>query len=452
MSSKKRIISNGFASLLQKIIKVAEQLLLIPFFIKFWGTEYYGEWLTLTIIPQFLAISDFGFGTATANTFLLKYVSGEKIQAAITVKTGIKVLTFAILIIIILSGVTLSILTALGILSHSIINSNEVIISIMILLTARILTFYNGIFEAYYRAARKAHQSIFLQSIYSLILIIFGLIILFFGGKVVSYSLSVFIATIIFNPIYIWIAIKELKFKEYKLAKFDKNLAKELFNKGLGYFLSPIWQAIYFQGTTFVIRILLGATAVTIFNTMRTLVRSSSQIFGFIITSIYPEFQFEVGKNNLNRIKKLFLTMLTLNILIGIFSVLFLLTFGLDVYSLWTQNKINLDYKIWSIFISSIMFYAIWFTYSFIFEAYNKPYELTISGLITAIISVITVYLLVNKFGIIGGAFGMLTFDVLMVIILLKRSHSYLKITISDFTKQLSEATKLIKSKIYGNH
>jgi hypothetical protein len=34
--------------------------------------------------------------------------------------------------------------------------------------------------------------------------------------------------------------------------------------------MSPMWQAIFFQGTTFVVRILLRPIAVTIFNTVRT--------------------------------------------------------------------------------------------------------------------------------------------------------------------------------------
>ena len=88
MSLKKNLIKNGIASALQKGVKVAEQLLLVPFFINAWGAAYYGEWLTLTIIPTMLGFSDLGFGSAACNSFVLKYAAGDKKGAADTAKSG----------------------------------------------------------------------------------------------------------------------------------------------------------------------------------------------------------------------------------------------------------------------------------------------------------------------------------------------------------------------------
>ena len=73
MTLKKRLLKNGLASVFQKGVRVLEQLFLVPFFITAWGAAYYGEWLTLTIIPSVIAFSDLGFGTASANSFVLSY-------------------------------------------------------------------------------------------------------------------------------------------------------------------------------------------------------------------------------------------------------------------------------------------------------------------------------------------------------------------------------------------
>jgi O-antigen/teichoic acid export membrane protein len=63
-------------------------------------------------------------------------------------------------------------------------------------------------------------------------------------------------------------ARKEINLKELKNAKISKEDIKISFHKGIGYLMSPLWQAIFFQGTTFVIRITLGPTSVAIFNTV----------------------------------------------------------------------------------------------------------------------------------------------------------------------------------------
>lgn len=73
MSLKKNLLKNGLATVFQKLIRVFEQLALVPFFISAWGAAYYGEWLTLTIFPTIIGLSDLGIGSAAANTFVLRY-------------------------------------------------------------------------------------------------------------------------------------------------------------------------------------------------------------------------------------------------------------------------------------------------------------------------------------------------------------------------------------------
>lgn len=82
MSVVRGIFNNGIANIAQKIVRILDQLLLVPFFLTAWGAEYYGEWLTLSIVPSVLAFSDLGFGSAVSNGFVLAYAAGNKQQAA----------------------------------------------------------------------------------------------------------------------------------------------------------------------------------------------------------------------------------------------------------------------------------------------------------------------------------------------------------------------------------
>ena len=76
-SVRRNILSNGLANILSKTVRVAEQLLLVPFFLSAWGAAYYGEWLTLTIIPSVLAFAELGVGTSSCNAFVLSYSAGR---------------------------------------------------------------------------------------------------------------------------------------------------------------------------------------------------------------------------------------------------------------------------------------------------------------------------------------------------------------------------------------
>lgn len=95
-SIRKNILFNGIANTLTKTVKVGEQLLLVPFFLTAWGAAYYGEWLTLSIIPSVLAFSDLGFGSAAASSFVLSYSAGDKKRAFDIFHTSVRIITWTV--------------------------------------------------------------------------------------------------------------------------------------------------------------------------------------------------------------------------------------------------------------------------------------------------------------------------------------------------------------------
>jgi O-antigen/teichoic acid export membrane protein len=433
MSVKTSIIKNGIAAALQKSVKVAEQLLLIPFFIQYWGAEYYGEWLTLTIIPTSLALADFGFGTAAANSFILKYAAGDKQGAADVSKTGVLVLAFVVALAIGISLILVLLLGKYNLFAKSSIPSVEAMLAVTILLVARILNFFLPLFDAYYRAARRASISINLQTAIALTNVFVGFLILFNGGKVVEYSIAILVVTVIFNPIYIFTARNILKLHKTNKGVFQNILVKQLVSKGLGYLLSPIWQAIYYQGMTFVVRLVLGPIAVTTFTTIRTLIRSSAQAFGMTITATFPDFQFENGKGNTDKAKKIFIGVLILNIIIALTFIIGLTLFGETVYNWWTKNTLHISTGVWIAFIIGIFFYALWFTFSFVFEAINKPFINTLAGFFCSIIAICLSWVSARYMGLLGPAISMLAFDFSMSIILLGKIHQEMDLKYIDF-------------------
>lgn len=442
MSTEKRILKNGLAAIIQKAIKICEQLLLIPFFIKYWGAGYYGEWLTLTVVPSFLALSDFGFGSSAANTFLLKYASGDERGAADTAKTGVFVLNFLAFGALLLSIIILLILNVLGSFDKLLIAPSEAIWATFFLLVTRVINFYQQIFEAHYRAARRASLSINFQSGLSALNILAGFLIIINGGKALDYALGLFILTLIMNPIYIIVGERILGLNKRYKGKVDKAEIKEIVQKGFGYFLAPIWQAVYYQGSTFVVRIVLGATAVTIFNTVRTVIRSAGQTFSILIMAAYPDFQFELASGNLQKAKNIFLGILGTNILISVLFSVFLYLFGNQLYILWTHNALNVPSGMWVLFISGIVFYACWYTFSFVFEALNKPYVYTVASLICALMAILLSWALCKYVGIEGAAIGNLSFDIVMCIYLVPKGATTLKMNIKDIFKEALTSTK----------
>ena len=156
MSSKlaKGIIGNGLAQITLKVIRVLEQLLLIPFFLSAWGAAYYGEWITLSIIPTVLTFTNLGFGSAVSNSFVLAYTGGDKQKAADINKNGVLVVGGSIVVGAILTTAILLVSSYFHFFENSIIPINEAILAIALLMTGRLISFYHLLIEGYYRGAR----------------------------------------------------------------------------------------------------------------------------------------------------------------------------------------------------------------------------------------------------------------------------------------------------------
>lgn len=435
MTVKKRLLQNGFASIFQKGVRVLEQLFLVPFFLTSWGAAYYGEWITLTIVPSVLAFSNLGFGTASANSFVLTYASGQKQKASNISKIGMYLITIVIITAIILSTIIVFSLDYFHIFDKSIINKNEALIAVSIMNFACLISFYDPLIESYYRAAQKAALSINLMTIRAVLKLSFGLIVLLVGYGIVEFAISQLFVTITFT-IYYWSKGKSVLglFKNY-IGVRDKVILNDITKKGFGYLIFPAWQAIYFQGTTFAVRIILGAEGVAIFNTVRTLSRSVNQLLNIVSSSIFPELQYEIGVGNIKKAQKIYRFSVVVSFLIAFAGVLFLALFGLWFYNLWTQNELNVPSIMWYLFVLSILFHAFWWSSEPVFRAKNEPYKFAITGIIAALISVSFTYLFSKFWGLNGAALGALILDVIMALYIFPLSISMLNMKIIDVFK-----------------
>lgn len=438
MSIKKNLLKNGLASLINKGIKVAEQLLLVPFFISAWGAAYYGEWLTLTIIPSIIGLSDFGFGTAASNSFVLNYSANKIQEAANIAKSGFFSINIIVVSTLVLSFVIIQLVNYYDFFDKSLIAKDDAILALYFLMASRVLGFYQPLNESYFRSVRKASLSINLNGFNSGINLAAGILILIFNGGIVLFAFSNLVCAFFFLVAHTLKARSILP----QLSKFKGIILiediKGIFLKGFGFLLSPIWQAIFFQGTTFAIRIVLGPIAVTIFNTVRTLCRFSNQINSIVIASILPEIQFEIGSGNFTKARKLFRFGLFFVIIITFIGVFFLYFGGTWFYQFWTGKVLDPPSMVWNILIIGIVFNAIWWMSSDILIASNKPYEFTLAGVIVAIFSVICTYLLLEPFGLIGAAFGSLLLDLLLFFYVVPKCFKLLQ---QNFNTFISDST-----------
>lgn len=153
---KRNLLKNSIANGGLKIVTLLHSLLLVPFFISNWGLAYYGEWLTLTVIPTVLSLSNLGIGTAACNRFVLHYGAGTKKKAEDVFKTGFAIVTLALVCGVAISAFVLFVLNEFEAFDKSLIQKEEAIWAVSLLVLARLIAFYNPLYLGRFVAARKA--------------------------------------------------------------------------------------------------------------------------------------------------------------------------------------------------------------------------------------------------------------------------------------------------------
>lgn len=422
---RRNIILNGIANIGQKTVNVANQLLLVPFFLTAWGTEYYGEWLTLCTIPSVLMFSDMGFGTSACNAFVLSYSGGEYKKAANIFKTGFYITTCCIALGILLSFGTMLFAKSTGLLDKSLISADDAIWALTFMMAGRLVGFYNQLFEAFFRSRHRAASATNYRTVEGFILIAVGITVLMTGHGIVAYALCTFIGSLVFNIGYALLAIRIIG--KLPTGRFDRSEVKMICGKGLGYMASPLWQAIYFQGTTLVVRTVLGAEAVAIFNTVRKVCRCVNQMYSIVNGSIFPELQIAIGQKNMVLARSIFWKSIKIVFVLSVVGVLLLSTIGPTIYNWWTKDMLLLPSSIWYIFMLGILFNAVWWTAGCTFRAFNEPYRFAIYGIVSSCISVAVTYVFSSAWGMNGAAIGYLMFDVLMALLVLPYAIKLMK-------------------------
>lgn len=417
MSVRRNILLNSLANILAKTVRVGEQLLLVPFFLTAWGAAYYGEWLTLSIIPSVLAFSDLGFGSAAASSFVLSYSAGNKEKAFNIFHIATRITALTIILGVVLSLCIMLGANYTGLLEKSLIAPNEAIWALSLMMAARLISFYNQLFEALYRAKQRAALSTNLGTADGFSRIALGITALYLDYGVVGFACSQLLSSLLFNTLYMSIGYRILG--ESIKGKWIKSEAVEMIRKGLGFMFTPIWQSIYFQGSTFAVRMVLGAESVAIFNTVRTVCRSVNQLYSIVNGSVFPELQYQYGAGNTAVVHKVFIRSIQVVLVIAILGVLFLCTVGPYLYAWWTKNELTVSNQMWYIFMIGILFNAVWWTAGSVFRVINQPFKFAMYGLVSAIISTACSFILSYPLGLTGAAIGYVLMDVLMAFLVL---------------------------------
>lgn len=378
------------------------QLLLVPLYLNNWSTELYGEWLTLSALATYLVNLDFGMNMATVNLMTQAYSVANLDEYKTTRNTA---LSFYFTIAIAGTIFLLAILILIPIkewLGIIVMNSLEVKLTSFFLGSQILWMLPIGLIFDTYRTVGDLATSQWIRNSIRFITLISTVIALVTKQSVPLIASLRWLALILVL-LYVLIDSKmKLVLSETGTFQVEFKDFKKLILPGWHFFLITVSTAMTEQGSVLLISKSLGGSAVTLYNTVRTLVNLIRQVVSIIAKAFWPDLTAAEKRHEYEQLRFMFRFIVGISVILTSGYGAFLLIYGMDVLSIWTQSKITTSQLFISIMVIYKVLQSTWLSNSILPTISNKNKILSRSYIFSSVIGLIISSLILEYYGILA--------------------------------------------------
>lgn len=367
-------------------VNLFSQIVLVPFFISYWGVELYADWITLTAITCFFSMSDIGLNTVTANQYSIFYSKSQLAECNSLLANNFLLILIMWCLSILGSAVIMNHVEIKNVMNLHVISSKIGSIVLLLLISKIYISMLSSVYAAIYRARSEAYKTIFIGNTVRLIdalLLLLGIIL----------KMDVIIITFLYcitSILQFFFYYIDTLFR-YKVNINIKNINPKLFKSlllpSLSFMSFPLGYAIIMQGFTLIVNKYFGADSVVLYNTTRTICNFIKVVPNAIKNATWPEFTLAYAKKDINRMNKLYRKTIYISLVFVIFAASIILLFGNNIYQIWTNKVVEFSFSLMFVYMITIFFNSIWETSGMALMATNRH---TKFGLLFVVLSALS--------------------------------------------------------------
>jgi O-antigen/teichoic acid export membrane protein len=435
------ILNSIGANSFGQVLGAMYQILAVPLYINAWGVSLYGEWLLLSTIPGYLAMSDIGFVSAAANDMTI-LASKNQHHQALKVFQSIWAMILAISGVVLIGVLVLFLFMPSIFAQSSLIDEQDFSIIIFCLSAYSLLALKEGLLNAGFRAGGLYGFSVWLGNLQRIAEV---------GSILTALACQ-------WSPVEIGILM--LSVKGFSLAVYTFCLSRKvtwihfgfhltswveirrIIHPALGFMAFPVANAIKNQGTITLIGVMLGVSEVVIFSSVRTICNAGLQLLKIVQHSFWPEVSTAFAKQNIQLIQKMNMLICGLAFWLGLLILFGLLLFGNTILIHWTLGKIQVPMLFLLVMCLGNFAAGIWSGGSTILMAINLHSRLGVYYLLSTVFMLVIVLLLGEHLSLLGYAALTAVTEIILAMIVLGQTLPLIHQSFWVFTKDIISLPK----------
>lgn len=352
---RKNIIANFYGI----GVVLLNQILLVPFYIIFWGNELYSDWIVISALTSIFSLSDAGLNSVIQNRFAIKMAEGDNSECRSLLASNYTIITLVLAAILLISCGYLALFDITDQMNLRVVNRTEGNMIFILLLLQVFITMYSSIANAIYRAVHKNSVAVYMDQTAKLFIVFLTLGCLYFHTSLSTLCIYICLPNAVLLIIKTITAQKYYKYV-FSFKDVDFKLIRNLLPPSLAYMLFPVANAIIGQGFTLVVNKFWMADTVVLFNTTRTMCNFLKTFLNTVTNSVWPEYSIAYGKGDRPRMKHLYERTVKISFIVAIVISIILLITGPFVYDIWTRGKVVFEYGLMIAFLIDLNLNTIW--------------------------------------------------------------------------------------------
>lgn len=436
----KGLAANGFGMSITLLV----QLVSVPVLLAAWGVTSYGEWLVLSAIPTYLVLSDLSFSSVAGNSMVMlaaqgkrgdAIVLGRRLWSIVTVMTGVAVVV-AIAVSIVFGGVFGS--------GAAIPVSDARVVLIALFLQVAVANQY-GVLDAWYRAGERYPLGAALRQFGRLVEFAALIAAVMVGARPGAAALAILAGSIAGFVVSFIVLHRTVPWSTFRPEVPHVQTFKELFAPGVAFMAFPLGIALAFQGMTIVVGAVLGAAAVAVFSTTRTVTRVVPQVLSAIGLAIWPEMSSSIGSGDVDRARAILRRATQLSIVATVASVVLLAIAGPSIIDWWTHGALVPPPDLLNVLLLGVLCNSIWSVASIALAATNRHRRMAIVFLVGTVAALVVAVPLTATLGVLGAALALLAIDVAMVGYVLRAALAVIDDAPTTFLRAMFDVRGIVR-------
>ena len=287
---------NAFSYGYAQIVTLCAQLVLVPFFLKYWGTELYAEWLVLTGIPSMLTLLDLGVAQASANRASMLAGGNDIFGVRRSLQTALAfTLGLSIAILALVSSVG-QLIDWSHLLDLSNIKQEQAGNIILIMSAYLCISLLGGPIDGWFKAIDRTALGAFLLANRRMADIIISIIILMMGGGVLELAAAMLIVQLILMVCLVWVANRLSPWALLGVSQASWIEFRGIFKPAIAYAGFPLAQVVTLQGSLQILNQIATPSTVVGFTMARTMMRLIIQLGVVANNALKPEISRLAGR------------------------------------------------------------------------------------------------------------------------------------------------------------